>query len=134
MPTATGGGLWGQKFGHTDTLGRPGDVDAMRRLGSPYGRPASGGPGADYPLRTQPGVRSFTISGVSRDANGNALSGCTVMLFRTANDSLAAKVVSDANGAFAFIVSDTSTPYYAVFYKATSPDVAGTTVNTLVGS
>lgn len=129
MPSACGG-LWGLKFGHTDILGRPGDGSPLGRPGARGGRINQG----DLPLRTPPGVRTFRIAGISRDANGNPLGACTVMLFETGTDRLAQKVVSDAGGVFGFSVSDQSTRYYAVFYRAGVPDVSGATVNTLVGS
>jgi hypothetical protein len=120
MPgTASCGGPLGIMFGATDVLGRPG-----RRFNTP-----------EIPFRSVRGTASYRIAGVSRDANGNPLPLCTVTLFETGTDRIVQKVVSEAvTGVFAFSVPDTTTRYYAVFYLAGAPDVAGTTVNTLVGA
>ena len=75
----------------------------------------------------------FTIVGVTRDASGVALGDCVVELFRTADDSRAGVVQSDASGNFILDASDQLT-HYEVGYKAGSPDVFGTTLNTLVGT
>lgn len=91
-----------------------------------------------------PPVRGFTentpifehpyfISGVTRDANGNAIGNCIVILFRTADNSIAAITVSDASGNYVIVASQ-ALQHYAVAYLAGSPDVFGTTVNTLVGA
>lgn len=92
------------------------------------------GPGFCPPAEPLYASTSYSISGISRDANGNALGGCTVMVFYTGIDKLYTKVVSDANGVWRALVPDKVTQFYAVSYLAGSPDVAGTTVNTLVGS
>ena len=78
----------------------------------------------------------FTLSGVTRDSAGAILGGCTVKLFGTATDVLIATTTSDAGtGAYSFATFALgSTEYYAVAYLAGSPDVAGTTVNTLVST
>ena len=75
----------------------------------------------------------MTIRGVTKDSTGAALGNCTVHLFRSADDSKSAEGVSDASGNYRLDASDRLT-HYAVAYKAGSPDVAGTTVNTLTGS
>ena len=80
------------------------------------------------------GIRSFTISGISRDANGNPLPGCVVTLFLTGTDRVAGRVISDSTGYYAFHVNDTTTTYYATSYLVGNPDVCGMTVNTLTGS
>jgi hypothetical protein len=79
--------------------------------------------------------QTFILSGVTRDAQGNALASCKVRLFMTNTDALSAGVqTSDpSTGAYAFAVQPLVT-YYVVAYKTGSPDVEGTTVNTLVGT
>lgn len=77
----------------------------------------------------------YGIAGVTRDANGSAIVSCTVKLFKTSTDELVSRIVSDANNGSYLL----STPYYPdthyiVAYKAGSPDIAGATVNTLIGS
>ncbi len=75
----------------------------------------------------------YSISGTTRSGSGAALPNCAVTAFRTADKSIAAQVVSDANGLYLFSASP-SLQHEVVAYLAGSPDVAGTTVNTLVGT
>ena len=77
----------------------------------------------------------YGVSGITRDIYGSPLGGVTVKIFKTSNDSLVSTIVSDANTG-AYIVT---TPYYPdthyiVTYKAGSPDVFGTSPNTLIGA
>jgi hypothetical protein len=77
----------------------------------------------------------FGIAGVTRDQYGSVIVSCTVKLFKTSDDSLVSQIVSDANNGSYLL----STPYYPdthyiVATKSGSPDVAGATVNTLIGS
>jgi hypothetical protein len=81
-------------------------------------------------LTPLPQVR-MTISGVTRDSAGATLAACTVTLYRTVDNVMVDSVTSDANGAYAFGSASASFTYYIVAYLAGSPDVAGTTVNTL---
>lgn len=75
------------------------------------------------------------ISGVTRDSTGAVLVSCTVELYLTANDMPLEKVVSDpVTGAYSFSSIGLSETYYVVAYKAGATDVAGTTVNTLIGA
>ena|SRR6266704_3044924 len=76
---------------------------------------------------------AYKISGVTRDSLGNALGNCTVQLFYTATNILAAQTQSDASGNYAFSIGP-SQACYIVAYLPGSPDVAGTTVNTLVAA
>lgn len=88
---------------------------------------------ADPIAQWTPTGRHYVISGVTKDRAGLVLPACTVKLFRTSDDALTATTLSDAStGAFSFGGLNT-VAYYVVAYKAGSPDVAGTTVNTLVG-
>jgi hypothetical protein len=80
-------------------------------------------------------VTRFTISGVTRDSGGAVLGSCVVHLFRTADDLLFEQVTSDATtGAFTVSSVGLAESYYLVAYKPGSPDVAGTTLNTLTGT
>lgn len=85
-----------------------------------------------FPLKL--GNKSFLISGVTKDSTGAALGGCTVKLYTTVDDVERYDTVSDASGNFSFSVPSNGWAWYAVAYKAGSPDVAGTTKNTLVGT
>lgn len=77
--------------------------------------------------------RNFALEGVTRDTNSAALGSVVVQLFRTTDNSFIEQSTSDVNGNYQL-----STPYsdahYIVAYKAGSPDIAGTTVDTLTGS
>ena len=74
-----------------------------------------------------------TIFGVTKDSNSNPLAACTLHLFLTATNVLVGTTTSDGGGNYTFTFSSTITgPFYIVAYLAGSPDVAGTTLNTLV--
>jgi hypothetical protein len=86
------------------------------------------------PFRSRPlSTKNEVISGVTRDAAGAPLGNCVVKLFRTPSDILAAATMSDASGNWS-IDNPGSGPFYTVEYKAGVPDVAGTSLNTLVAS
>jgi len=74
----------------------------------------------------------FAIVGITRDQFGSPLGGCTVKMFRTSDDVLMSQVLSDANGAYTLTTPYYPDGHYIVIYKAGSPDVFGTTVNTLI--
>jgi hypothetical protein len=82
----------------------------------------------------------YSITGITKDSSGNVLANCVVELHRTIIPTntdvitIVDRTTSDANGVFEFRSAATVSNYYLVAYKAGSPDVAGTTVNTLVGS
>jgi hypothetical protein len=76
--------------------------------------------------------RAYKIAGVTRNSAGVALGNVTVQLFRTQDDGFVEEKVSDGSGNFSF--DATPVAHYLVAYKAGAPDVAGTTVNTLVGT
>ncbi len=71
------------------------------------------------------------IAGITRDDTGAILGNCAVKLFVTGADAEAYETTSDASGNFSFSNPGTG-PFYIVAYKPGSPDVAGTTVNTLM--
>lgn len=85
------------------------------------------------PFISKPFTYEYSISGVTKNSTGVILGGCTVYLFQTSNNVLQATITSDANGNYRFGPRDTTTLYYVVAYKVGAPDVAGTTVNTLIG-
>lgn len=74
------------------------------------------------------GRRAFV--GITRDANGSPIAGATVRCFRASSDELVSKVTSDANGRY-----EATTPYadahYLTVHLASSPPVAGATIDTL---
>jgi hypothetical protein len=73
----------------------------------------------------------YAIAGVTRDATGSALGGCTVRLFVTGTDELVARVTSDANGAYiATSPYSVGTPHYMTVHFGGT--VAGASVDTLI--
>ncbi len=72
----------------------------------------------------------FSFIGITRDANGNVLPNATVRAFRTSTNELVAKVTSNANGYY-----NATTPYadghFLTVHAATSPPVAGASIDTL---
>ena len=87
--------------------------------------------GGSWIAQTDWAASNRAIVGVSRDSTGTALGTCRLELFVTGGDGWVAEAISDASGNFAFGNPGTG-PFYIVAYKAGSPDVAGTTVNTLL--
>ena len=73
------------------------------------------------------------ITGITKDSTGAVLGNCTLELFYTNDDVLVGKTMSDSNGVYTFLVGS-AFPCYVVAYKTGSPDVAGTTVNTLTAT
>lgn len=76
----------------------------------------------------------LAIVGVTRNAYGSAVGGCTVKIFRTNTDELLSTVISDPNtGEYTITTPYYPDGHYLVVYKSGTPDMFGTTVNTLVG-
>lgn len=73
------------------------------------------------------------ITGVTRDSAGTALGTVVVQLFRSVDDTYIGATTSDGSGIYS-IATVVSGPFYIVAYKVGAPDVAGTTVDTLIGS
>lgn len=84
------------------------------------------------PLPLQP---RLTISGVTRDSNNAVLGSCSCDLIREPDDVRVQTLVSDpTTGAYSFDVVGIGQTYRVDAYKVGSPDVAGTTMNTIQGS
>lgn len=73
------------------------------------------------------------FNGFSRDASGGVIAGVTVKCMLTATDTKQSEAVSDANGLFVVSTSEAG-GHYLIFYKTGTPDISGTTVNTLLGA
>lgn len=86
------------------------------------------------PLRLSRRAVAYAITGIARTASGAALAGATISLFRTSDHAYIGQTTSAGDGRYTFTVPDATTQYFAVAYKAGSPDVMGTTVNTLHGT
>ena len=80
--------------------------------------------------------RNYAVSGITKDSTGAVIGNCTVDVFENCSmRRFVASTVSDANGNYSVMVNgpDTGMTFKVVAYKADAPDLAGTTVNTLVG-
>ena len=89
---------------------------------------------ADFTISSQSlGVKvNYFLAGVTRNfASGAVVGNCRVELMLTAGDTNIAETISDASGNFVFPNPGTG-PFYLIAYKVGAPDIAGTTVNTLV--
>lgn len=83
------------------------------------------------PMPTQPPIR---ISGVTRDSTGAALGNVNLALFRADTEQLVERLTSDGSGNFQTSPVGLGILYQLDAYKTGSPDVAGTSVNTLQGA
>lgn len=92
------------------------------------------GPFRKLPFRRGIYRATFAISGVTKDANGAVLAGCTVQLFRAGDNSLVATGVSDGGGNYTFNPPDNAGYFYVVAFKAGTPNVVGVSDMTLVAS
>lgn len=74
-----------------------------------------------------------TLTGITYNLlTASPLGGCTVHVFETANDLELGETISDGGGNFSITVPvNPPLPYYIVAYKKGSPDVFGTTLDTL---
>jgi len=76
----------------------------------------------------------YRIRGFTLDSAGVGVGNAVVQLFRTSDDVLLQETVSiGPSGQYDVGVRDTTTEHYLVAYRA-SPDIMGTTINTLTGS
>jgi hypothetical protein len=113
-------GFWPSRGGFMGDLGLDVGLIEARRWGAFY--PAGG-------IASRLG-----FVGVTRDQYGTPTGNCVVQLFRTSDDLFIMEITSDANGNFLLQSIYTPDTHYIVAYKAGSPDIFGTTVNTLVGA
>jgi hypothetical protein len=73
------------------------------------------------------------ITGKCVDAGGSAAAGSIVQAFRTSDDAFAGEVnANSTDGSFNVPTPFVGANHYLVAYKPGSPDIGGTTVNTLV--
>lgn len=100
------------------------------RLAAPAIRPSS--PRLFVPAPR--GAHNTSLTGFTRDSAGTPLASCTVYLFHAGDESFVAVTTSDGSGAYTFSPLADAGPFFIVAYKAGSPDVEGTTVNTLTAS
>lgn len=73
------------------------------------------------------------LRGTCKDSGGTPVAGAIVQAFVTATDAFAGEVQGNTDGTYTLGVEQSkATPHYLVAYKVGSPDIAGTTVNTLL--
>lgn len=76
--------------------------------------------------------RNF-LRGTCKDAGGTPVANAEVQAFRTSDDSFQGSDFSCGDGTYGVGVQQpTSVQHYLVAYKAGTPDISGTTVNTLL--
>ncbi len=73
----------------------------------------------------------FKITGMVKDAAGDPVANAIVRGFRSANHEFVREVEADGSGNYWFGTQYLEA-HYLVAYKPGSPDIAGTTVNTLM--
>jgi phage baseplate assembly protein gpV len=85
------------------------------------------------PLPAQPKKQGYNpfINGIAKDATGAPLEGATIRCHRVEDGALVATTISAADGTWTVRPSVPGT-FYIVAYKTGSPDVAGTTLQTLL--
>ncbi len=75
--------------------------------------------------------RNF-LRGTCKDSGGTAVANAIVQGFRTSDDVFLGEVQGNTDGTYTLgVEASKATACYLVAYKAGSPDIAGTTVNTL---
>jgi len=74
----------------------------------------------------------WLLTGFTRNSSSAAVANAVVSVFNTQNKDLVATATSDVNGFYSLTLDGNSSARYAVAYFADSPDLAGTTVNTLI--
>lgn len=80
----------------------------------------------------QGGQQVKKIIGMTLDSTGAPLGSCIVQGYLTATDAFVGQMTSDSGGYYELPTAYSGQNHYIVAYKAGSPDVAGTSVNTLV--
>ena len=80
------------------------------------------------------GESRYGFVGVTRDSFGAPARNCTVKLFRTSDDLLIDKTVSDLYGNFLLNTPFYPDTHYIVAHKTDAPPINGASVNTLIGS
>jgi hypothetical protein len=72
------------------------------------------------------------VQGRCEDVSGNPIAGATVQGFVTSTDAFTGEVFSGVDGSYAVPTQNPGVAHYVVAYYPGSPDLAGTTVNTLI--
>ena len=77
---------------------------------------------------------TYTIDGYTKDSAGAIIPSASVFLFRTDTKAYVSATTSDLGGYYTFTVDNNTVEYFLVGYKDGSPDLAGTTIKTVVGA
>lgn len=87
----------------------------------------------EAPSAPGPGNQSIKfLKGTCVDSAGNPVANAIVQGFRTVDDYYVGEVTANNDGTYVLGTNNpASTQHYLVAYKAGTPDIAGTTVNTL---
>ena len=99
-------------------------VDVGVQAGQPYGNLERIG---------QAGASRLGFIGTTRDANGTLIGGVTCSLFHTSDRLWIMDTVSAADGSFFLQSPFAGDQHFIVFYKAGTPEIFGTTKQTLMG-
>lgn len=111
---------------------RPLLIERLRVLGS--SRLLGFGP-VVAPMTPTPPSQYLAVFGTTKTSAGAILGSCQVLLFRSGDELKVDETTSDSvTGFYEFRGAAPGITYFVVAYKPGSPDVAGTTVNTLVGT
>ena len=79
-------------------------------------------------------MSTYTLTGTCYDSTGAVVAAAVVHIFDTATDTEQAQVTADGSGVYIAAALAVQGPLYAVAYHANAPDIAGTTLNTLMAT
>jgi len=80
------------------------------------------------------GSSRFVFVGVARDVYGSPIPFALVYCYRTSTHEMVSVIAADGNGIFVAMSPYFPDTHYLRAYKIGTPDVMGTTVDTLVGA
>jgi hypothetical protein len=80
-------------------------------------------------------TRYYTIDGYTKNGVTSAImAGVTVFLFRTDTKAYVSATTSDVNGHYSFTVDNNTVEYFLVAYLDGAPDLAGTSIKTVLAA
>lgn len=77
---------------------------------------------------------TYTITGITREGNGNALGNFYVYLYQKDTMAFVAQTISDGSGNYSFTVPNNSTEYFVVIHREDVVSLAGVTLRNLRGT
>lgn len=78
------------------------------------------------------GQQTKKLTGITRDSSAIPAGSCNVMGFVTTTNVFVGQVTSDSGGYYELPTAYAGVAHFLVVYRAGSPDIAGTTLNTLI--